>query len=111
MGIVYGIAGFRDFDGRFSFRPKIPSQLESVSFSLTIRSQLLDVEVASDCVTYSLREGRGLVFHHEDQEVRLSPGSPVSRHAHVVDESEQPELHQAELHQPELDEPELDKPE
>jgi len=92
MALVYGIAGFRDYGGRFSFRPKIPPQLDSVSFSLTIRNHLLDVEVASDCVTYTLREGRELSFHHEDQEVTLSPDKPVSRHPRMAREADRVEL-------------------
>ncbi|HBP86528.1 MAG TPA: hypothetical protein DD706_02390, partial [Nitrospiraceae bacterium] len=37
----------------------------------------LDVELGPDLATYTLREGDGLVIRHEDEEIRLSPKTPV----------------------------------
>lgn len=79
MAMVYGLAGFRDSDGRFRFRPQLPGRIESLRFPLTIKGQILDVDIRRECVTYSLREGRELVIWHGDDEVRLTRESPVSR--------------------------------
>jgi alpha,alpha-trehalose phosphorylase len=77
MAVVYGLAGMRDWDGHISFRPKPPLKLEGLRFRLTIRGQLLEVEITQESVTYTLREGDSLVIRHEDEEVRLSPENPI----------------------------------
>ena len=51
-------------------------QLTGVRFPLRIRGQVLEVEFGQESVTYSLREGDGLVIRHEDEEIRLSPETP-----------------------------------
>jgi alpha,alpha-trehalose phosphorylase len=79
MVTVYGFAGFRDHRGRFSFQPRPTEGLESMRFPLTIRGQVLDVEITRDDATYRLREGEGLVIWHEDEELALKQGVPVTR--------------------------------
>jgi alpha,alpha-trehalose phosphorylase len=80
MAVVYGFAGMRDYGGQISFHPRLaPKQkrkLSLVRFPLTIRGQMLEVEVDQESVTYSLREGEGLVIRHEGEEIRLSPEAP-----------------------------------
>ena len=41
------------------------------------RNALLEIEIGLDKVEYSLREGEGLVIHHETEEVQLSREQPV----------------------------------
>jgi alpha,alpha-trehalose phosphorylase len=82
MIICYGIAGFRDYDGRFSFRPKVPARMKAVRLSMTLRGQLIEIEMTQEAVTYSLREGEGLAFHHCEEELRLSPENPVAVRKH-----------------------------
>ena len=78
MNITYGIAGMRDYDGRLSFNPEPRGRLEKLRFPLTVRGQRLEVDIEGATVTYLLREGTGLVIEHRGEEVRLSPGTPVS---------------------------------
>jgi alpha,alpha-trehalose phosphorylase len=78
MAIVYGMAGMRDHDGQLSFRPVMTPRMERVRFTLRVRGQILDVEIVRDSATYSVREGTGLSLKHQDQEVRVKPGSPVT---------------------------------
>jgi alpha,alpha-trehalose phosphorylase len=78
MAIVYGWAGMRDYDGMLSFRPKVPKQMEKLRFPLTVRGQILDVDITHEAATYMLREGEGLSIEHNGEEVRLSRGVPVS---------------------------------
>ena len=77
MALVYGLAGMRDWDGHISFRPRVPKAVEGFKFPLTIRGQVLELDIHREAVTYSLREGDGLVIRHEDEEIRLSPENPV----------------------------------
>jgi alpha,alpha-trehalose phosphorylase len=78
MAVVYGWAGMRDYDGRLSFHPKVTKQMERLRFPLTIRGQILEVDITHETVTYSLREGEGLSIEHNGEEVKLSRGMPVS---------------------------------
>ncbi|MFQ5990559.1 MAG: glycoside hydrolase family 65 protein [Candidatus Methylomirabilales bacterium] len=78
MALVYGLAGLRDLDGHITFRPRIPHRVEGYRIPLTIRGQMLEVDIRREAVTYSLRDGDGLVIRHEDEEIRLSPENPVA---------------------------------
>ena len=81
MVTVFGFAGFRDHGGRFSFQPRPTRGMERSHMTLTLRGQLLDVEISRECATCALREGEGegLSIWHEDEEIILSPGSPVTK--------------------------------
>jgi alpha,alpha-trehalose phosphorylase len=77
MAVVYGFAGMRHYDGQVSFNPRpLPGGMTRVRFPLTIRDQMLEVNLDRESVTYSLREGDGLVFRYGDEEIRLSPDVP-----------------------------------
>jgi alpha,alpha-trehalose phosphorylase len=94
MALVYGFAGMRDYNGNLFFNPRrLPDTLDRVRFPLTIRGQVLQVDMDRKSITYSLREGDGLVIRHEAEEIRLSPGTPVSKPLHVrptVDSQKKP---------------------
>ena len=77
MGVVYGLAGLRDYGGRLSFHPN--RQVRDLRFHLTVRGQVLAVEIRSDGVTYSLEQGDGLTVYHRDERLDLRPGEPVRR--------------------------------
>lgn len=78
MTAVFGFAGFRDFDGRFSFNPRLPKELKRLRFRLTILGQRLKVDLRSEHVVYTLeKEAAGLTVIHEHEEVHLKPGHPV----------------------------------
>ena len=55
MSTVYGFAGFRDYNGVFSFDPQLPESWKGLEFSLAIKGHILDVKISHDEVTYSLR--------------------------------------------------------
>ena len=76
MVIVYGIAGLRDYDGRLRFLPRMPPRLSHIAFSLTVRDNLIGIEINRDRAVYTLREGSGLSVWHEDEELPLSPEKP-----------------------------------
>lgn len=79
MVLAYGFAGMRDYDGTLSFRPNRASDATGkIQFSVTVRGQLLQVEVGETSAQYSLREGDGLVLRHEDEEIRLTSDDPIA---------------------------------
>jgi len=72
MVFTYGVAGMRDHDGRISFHPRLPDTARELRFPLTIRGNLMEVEIKRKSVTYSLKEGEGLAIYHGDEEIRLT---------------------------------------
>jgi len=80
MVMVYGYAGMRDYGGRISFRPRIPKHFTGGGFCLTIRGQLLEVDVDTESARYTLKEGDEFTFYHEDEKIRLTrQASTVTR--------------------------------
>ena len=78
MALIYGFGGMRDDDGILTFKPRhAPDHPAKLRFPLTYRGQILDVKIGSDSATYSLREGDGILIRHEDEEIHLSPETPV----------------------------------
>jgi alpha,alpha-trehalose phosphorylase len=79
MLFAYGFGGMRDADGALSFWPRrAPEDNALLRFALTYRGQMLEIEIGLDKVEYALREGEGLVIHHETDEVRLTREHPVA---------------------------------
>ncbi|MHC4765136.1 MAG: glycoside hydrolase family 65 protein [Planctomycetota bacterium] len=78
MAIVYGLAGFRDDDGRFCFRPRPPANIRRLRFCLTLLGNVLEIELSPEQVTYTVTEGEGLAIEHEDREVQVAPGAPIT---------------------------------
>jgi alpha,alpha-trehalose phosphorylase len=78
MVFTYGFAGLRDYDGNLSFRPQHPPEAQSsLQFPLTYRGKVLDVSIAPDSTTYSLREGEELVIRHDDEVITLTQANPA----------------------------------
>jgi alpha,alpha-trehalose phosphorylase len=78
MVFTYGFGGLRDYDGRLSFRPQRPPEAQSsLQFPLTYRGQVLDVDISPESTTYTLREGKELVFCHEDEVIALTQAIPA----------------------------------
>ena len=84
MAIVYGFAGMRDHDGKISFRPQIPENVDGARISLTIRGQRLDVEFDREAVRYILRDGEALTIYHEEEEVCLTKEAPAAERRNVA---------------------------
>ena len=78
MALVYGFGGLRDYDGRISFSPRLPVAWTFLRFALTIRGQILDVDMRQGKTTYLLREGAGLTIAHQGRDVALTTGNAVT---------------------------------
>lgn len=77
LALVYGFAGMRDYGGRISFRPCLPSQWEALRFSLMVRGARLQVEIRPDRTRYRLQEGDSLAIRHADEDVVLTAKAPA----------------------------------
>ena len=78
MSVVYGFAGFEDYDGEYSFNPHLPKEWKKLSFSLAIRGSILDVTLTHEEAVYSLRDGSGLELSHRNEKFTLKPGEKKS---------------------------------
>ncbi|MBW2275100.1 MAG: glycoside hydrolase family 65 protein [Deltaproteobacteria bacterium] len=76
MALVYGMAGFRDHDGHFSFDPVALAGLTRLRFPLTLEGQRLRVEVASGQVEFTLEEGEDLRIECRGRELHLTSEQP-----------------------------------
>ncbi len=79
MALVNGFAGMRDYNGVLSFNPTLDGeQLRRLQFPLTIRGNLLQVEVTKKETTYLLKNGGTLQIQHCGKELTLEEGKKVS---------------------------------
>lgn len=78
MVFVYGFAGMRDYNGRLSFEPRMPAELDRIRFQLTVRKQHLDVAMSHETATYRLTSGAGLEIEHQGEAISLACGEPVT---------------------------------
>jgi len=83
MTAIYGVAGFRDYGGNFSFSPRLPQGAHRMRFRLDLRGRQLEVEMTPEAVTYSLLRGKELAIRHYDREVRVTPAKPVTMPVHA----------------------------
>jgi alpha,alpha-trehalose phosphorylase len=77
LAAVTGFGGVRDYNGRLSFRPRLPEGIERLAFSLEVRGSVLRVEIAPGETAYSLPQGDSLRFSHWDEEVTLDGNGGV----------------------------------
>ena len=65
---VSGFGGMRDHNGRLSFAPRLPEQLNRLRFRVVYRGRCLVVTVTRQQATYRLRDGDPLdIWHHGRQ--------------------------------------------
>ncbi len=88
LALVAGFGGLRDSDGEVRFRPNLPAEWERLRFRVQVRGQTIEVDMTAEETTYTLLEGRGLLLHHGDEELRLTPDEPLSRPAAAAGELE-----------------------
>ncbi len=79
MVCAYGFAGMRDYNGDLLFNPRLPRNLERLRFHVTVRGQVLEVDVKQEEVIYHLLKGSELVIKHRNREIKLFVGVPVAR--------------------------------
>ncbi len=79
MSVTYGIGGMRDYNGDLSFDPKLPLNTRRVKFQISIRDNLLEVDIGKAKTTYALKQGSALAFKHKNRTVKLKKGESAIR--------------------------------
>jgi alpha,alpha-trehalose phosphorylase len=67
----------RDYDGEISFAPRLPGKVTKLRFRVTVRGQLLEVDMEPERVKYTLVEGENFSFRHREEGIELTAKSPV----------------------------------
>jgi alpha,alpha-trehalose phosphorylase len=76
IGVVGGLGGLRDHDGKLSFRPRLPDGITEVSFRLGYSGRRLLVKVTPKQARYTLRDGDPLeISHYEEALTLTAPGA------------------------------------
>jgi alpha,alpha-trehalose phosphorylase len=76
---VAGFGGLRDHGDRLAFAPRLPAQLDGLTFGLVYRDRRLRVSIRRDGCRYELVAGEPLELLHGDEVVKLDAGTPVDR--------------------------------
>ena len=77
LALVYGFAGLRDFGGRLTFDPHLPVGWTRLSFALTVRAQILEIELRPNAISLGLRQGDFLEASVRGERVEIRAGEPV----------------------------------
>jgi alpha,alpha-trehalose phosphorylase len=78
--LVFGFGGVRDFDGRLTIDPRLPSRLQRLAFSLRFRDRQIRVELSHDRERYWIDEGGPLDLEIRGEKVRLEVGGEMVVH-------------------------------
>ncbi|HEX7733748.1 MAG TPA: glycoside hydrolase family 65 protein [Ktedonobacteraceae bacterium] len=76
--LVVGFGGTRVCAGKLSFAPRLPEELQKLSFTIVFRDRRLCIEVTPEEVTYTLSAGDPLEVGHHGHEIALIPNTPVT---------------------------------
>jgi alpha,alpha-trehalose phosphorylase len=81
ISLVMGLGGMRDHGSQLTFNPRLPERITRMEFALLWRGLRLRVDVRSNEVTYSLRNGTGeksVTLVHHGELVTVSADKPVT---------------------------------
>lgn len=78
ISLVYGFAGLRDYGGVLRFRPAIPKQWESLSFTIGIKGSLLEVMITQTEASYRVKKGKEVSLIHEGKGLFVKPNKPLT---------------------------------
>ena len=77
LAAVNGFGGMRDYGDQLRFRPRLPTALTRLAFTICWQGGRLTVGIESDAATYRWSEAESITFEHYDQEIKLVAGEQV----------------------------------
>jgi alpha,alpha-trehalose phosphorylase len=78
MSLTYGFGGMRDFDGKLSFDPRLPTAWGRLRFPLRFHDSHVLVDLNHESFTFEVTDGEPLTISVRGQEYSLEPGKPVT---------------------------------
>jgi alpha,alpha-trehalose phosphorylase len=79
IALVAGFGGLRDHNGVLTFQPQLPPAIHRLAFAIRWRGATVQVAIAPDEVTYTLRDGQPVEIRHCDEAFSLAVDHPVRR--------------------------------
>jgi len=76
MALTYGFAGLRDYGGRLSFDPRLPSSWDGISFRLRFQDRSIAVDLSKDLIVLELLDGEPSIVSVRDEVVELRLRTP-----------------------------------
>jgi alpha,alpha-trehalose phosphorylase len=77
--LVDGFGGLRFHGEKLCFSPRLPPQLERLTFKLRYRGRTLEVTVRHHTARYAVLEGSPVELSHHGEVIKVSIGHPVER--------------------------------
>ncbi len=77
MLFVFGFAGLANMRKRTNFTPSLPEKFRRLTFSISIRKSLMEVDITHSETKYTLKKGDRIGLSHAEKEFDLSPENPV----------------------------------
>jgi alpha,alpha-trehalose phosphorylase len=90
IALVAGLAGLREHRGTLSFAPRLPSGMNRLAITLSMRQRRLRIEITPDATTYRLMDGKALPILHDGLLGSVSSEVPLVRPTGKAPPSEQP---------------------
>jgi alpha,alpha-trehalose phosphorylase len=76
LAAVAGFGGMRDHGDMLTFAPRLPEDLNGLSFRLTYRGRRIRVDLSREHAGYQLLDGDELELQHHGSQFKLSAGVP-----------------------------------
>lgn len=76
--LTCGFGGMRDSDTGVRFAPRLPKQLQRLTFGIKLGGHTLRIDVRPEATTYRLSDGPPVTVHHFGEAVALEAGHPLT---------------------------------
>jgi alpha,alpha-trehalose phosphorylase len=76
--LVFGFGGMRDYEGRYSFDPRLPELWTGLSFKVTLRGTRVRVDLTHKQMVFTVEDGDAAEFTVRGEPVAVRAGSPAS---------------------------------
>ncbi len=77
MIFIFGFAGFSNAGGKPTFNPNLPKQLEKIKLNLTLKDNLIEVEISQKTAKYTLKRGKGIEITQKNKEFKIDQNNPT----------------------------------
>ena len=78
IAAVHGFGGMRDHGERLTFRPRIPSALTRLGFTISWHGGRLSVSVDAETATYRWADTGTTTISHYEREIKLTAGEELT---------------------------------
>ena len=77
MCLTYGFGGMRDYEGRLTFEPRLPSTWDHLKFAIRFHDTRVEVELTHEELSFTIVDGTEIPLTVLGKEFRLMPDEPL----------------------------------